>query len=523
MQARADIVALDMVRLADGRTEDQITGADTSGGSTPALYAAYIQDTADRNQVEVSKLVIEWGDWDGTAFTPTVGNDVPTAVQVVASETTDYFFLRGSGNVSRTAVATTDDVATFSLGSKLATAKLGNATLINGVITGLLCGAPTNPPPPASACPNQADVSAGGYDGMATHDVDLDDLRSAGGFGSVDELMDHEFTAEEFARTSGQAFRNNGDPSTAEAYDGDDNSLAEASAGASGTFTMRDVMEVQSPADGATAEADVNPFDVFMAGIQVANGDNFVDMPLTVPPTSLPVGISNLTMSSRYKVIEAPQLGFGRVGSVGATDIHTAQLQVFYTLTFDVNLTVAGTGVSGTFSVPVDIAGGGATGTLTDIACTQPESDATIDVVTAPRAFVGTIGKAFSPSSPITVGNVNLTVGGIPAGSVGISVYGAVGPTSQNTNATNMPQIAIDETRTAAGSSLALGGAITSVQLQTALPVTTMNTQLASTLNGLLTLVDAAASPVLGVLGTSISSADVVNIGVDCHAVRLAA
>ena len=86
MQARADIVSLDLVRLADGRTEDQITGFDASGGTTPALYAAYIQDSADRNGVEVTKLVIEWGTWNGTIFVPTVGNAVPDAVQVVASE-----------------------------------------------------------------------------------------------------------------------------------------------------------------------------------------------------------------------------------------------------------------------------------------------------------------------------------------------------------------------------------------------------------------------------------------------------
>ncbi|MGQ0433978.1 MAG: pilus assembly protein TadG-related protein [Microthrixaceae bacterium] len=522
MQARADIVSLDLVRLADGRTEDQITGFDASGGTTPALYAAYLQDSADRNGVEVIKLAIEWGTWNGTTFVPTVGNAVPDAVQVVASESTDYFFRQGSGSVTRTAIATTDDIAHLSLGSTLLQADLGNSTLLNQILTGLLCGGTTNPPAPVSACPRSANVGAGGYNGLATHNVTLDDLRAAGGYGSVDDLMDSSFTAPQFATLAAQAFRNNGDPTTADLYDNGGNSLAGSSTGMDGSFTMRDVMAVSSPADGAAAAVDVNPFNVFMSGLQVANGNNFIDLTNAIPALSLPAGISNLTLNSRYQIIESPVEGIGRVGSASTTNMHTAQIRLFHSLTFNLNLSVGGTGVTGPVTLPVDVSGGGAVGSLTDITCTQPDTSSTIDASTAPRVVTGTVGKAFSVASPATIGSVNLTVAGLPAGSVGLSAFGAIGPGAQNTSFSSLPLITIGETRSAPGSSFALGGGLTSVELQTGLSVGTLNTALATSMNGLLNALDVASRPAMEALGLSVSTADVSNIDVDCLAVRLA-
>ncbi len=525
MQARADIVSLDMIRLADGRTEDKITGADLSGGTTPALYAAYIQQSAARNGVDRSKLAIEWGTWNGTTFVQTLGNAVPSAVQVIATETTNYYFRPGSGSVTRTSVATRDDLAHLSLGSTLLQADLGNSTLLNPILTGLLCGAPSNPPPPASACPKQANIGAAGWDGLATHNVTLDDLRAAGGYGSVDDLMSANMTAPQFATIAAQAFRNNGDPSTAALYDTGGNSLASLSSSTSGTFKMRDVMAVQSPANGSTAAADVNPFDIFMSGLEVANGSNFIDLTNAIPALTLPAGVSALTLNSRYKIIQSPVSAYGRVGDprVTAPNLRTSQVQLVHSLTFNLNVSVLGTGVTGQVTLPIDVSGGGATATLTKITCAQPDTNSTIDVTTAPRPIVGTVGKFFSAASPVTIGNLNLTVGGIPAGVVGLSAYGAIDPALQTTGSTNLNGILIDETRSAPGSALAFGGALTSVKLQTALGVAALNTALTTTLNGLLTSLDTASRPAMGAVGLSVSAADVRNIHVDCQAVRLAA
>jgi uncharacterized membrane protein len=533
MQARADIVALDMVRLADGRTEDQITGLDASGGSTPALYEAYIVDSANRNEVARSALVaIEWGTWNGTTFTPTLGNAVPDAVEVTASEVTDYFFQPGSGSATRTAVATRDDLAHLSLGSTLLQANLGNSTLLNALLTGLVCGSPAIPPP-VSACPNQADIGAAGYEGLATHDVTLDDLQSAGGFGSPEELLEEELTASEFASLVAQAFRNNGDPSTANLYDCDvndpscdpDQSLAGLSNDMSGTFTIGDVVSVESPGGGSVADTEVSPFPTWVSGVEVANGDNFIDLSNAIGPVSLPAGISNLTLLSHYQLVETPVSGIGRVGSASTMPpfLRTAQIRLVQSLAFDLNVSVSGTGVTGRVTLPVDVSGGGAEGTLTAINCTQPDTDSTIDVTVAPRPIVGTAGRFWTAASPATIGNVSLRVLGIPAGTVGLSAYGAVDPALQNGSAAALPDIMIDETRSSAGSGFSLGGSLTNVKLQTTLGgVSALNATLATTLNSLLAAVSNASAPALNGLGVSVSSSDVHNIDTTCRAVRLA-
>jgi uncharacterized membrane protein len=525
MQARADVVSLDMIRLADGRSEDQITGVDASGGTTPVLYQAYIQQSADRNGVERSKLTIEWGTWNGTAFVQTLGAAIPNAVEVTAQETTEYFFQPGSGNAIRTAVATRDDLTHLSLGSTLLQADLGNSALLNPILTGLLCGAPAVPPPVA-LCPHQANIGAGGYDGLATHDVTLDDLKTAGGFGSVDDLLQEDLTVAEFAVLAAQAFRNNGDPTTADLYDAGGTSLAGLSSALSGTFRMENVMDVQSPADGAAADADVNPFNVIMSGLEVSNGNNFVDLSNAIPPVSLPAGVSNLALTSRYQLIETPVEGIGRVGSSSTMPptLRTAQIRLVHSLTFTLNLSILGTGISGPVTIPIDVTGGGAEATLTAINCTQPDTSSTIDVTTAPRPVVGTVGTFFTPANPATIGNVNLTVGGLPAGNVGLSAYGAVDPALQTTGAANLPGIAIGETRSAPGSAFALGGAVSSVKIQSALGgLSSLNLLVGTTLNGLLTSLDTATRPALNALGVSVSSSDVRNHDVDCQAVRLAA
>jgi hypothetical protein len=294
----------------------------------------------------------------------------------------------------------------------------------------------------------------------------------------------------------------------------------------SGTFRIEDVLAVQSPADGAAAAADVNPFNVFMSGLQVANGTNFIDVSNAIAPVSLPAGISSLALTSRYQIIETPVEGIGRVGSAATMPpvLRTAQIRLVHSLTFNLNLSVLGTGVTGTVTLPVDVSGGGAEATLTAIHCAQPDTNSTIDVTVAPRPIVGAIGKVFTPASPATIGNVNLTVGGLPAGTAGLSVYGAVDPALQTTGATGLGGIVIDETRSAPGSAFALGGAITNVKLQTALGgMSNLNLLIGTTLNGLLTSLDTAARPAMGALGASVSSSDVRNIDVGCQAVRLAA
>ncbi len=526
MQARADIISLDLLRLADGRTEDQIL----LGDATHLSAELALVQSAARNDVERAKITkIEWGTWvQGRVppFLPTLGGELPNAVEVTAEETTRYFFQPGSGGVVRSAIATQEDFARLSLGSILLQADAGNATLLNQILTGLLCGVtpPNNPNNPL--CPRQASFNAVAYDGLANADVTLEDLAQAGSFGSVDALLQEDLTVSEFAQLTARALQNNGDPTTANLYDGAGNSLGGLSSASSATFSIEDVMSVEAPARGASAAAALNPFDILVAGLQVANGNNFIDLATAIPALTLPAGISALTVRSRYQVIETPKTGEGRVGSALTRPpfLRTAQVRLIHELSFNLSVSVLGTGVSGPVTLPVEVSGGGAEATLTAISCAQPETASTIDVTVAPRPLVGTAGKAFTTAAPATIGTVNLTVAGLPAGSVGLSAYGAVDPAVQTTGASALADIFINETRSAPGSAFALGGALTNIKLQTALGgLSALELAIGTTLNGLLGALDTASGPALAALGLSVSSSDVRNIAVDCEGLRLAA
>jgi len=527
MQARADIISLDLLRLADGRTEDQILVGDATRLSAEA---ALVQSAA-RNNVERAKITsVEWGTWiQGRVplpFKPTLGGELPNAVEVTAAETTKYFFQPGSGGVVRSAIATQDDFTRLSLGSILLQADLGNAALLNPILTGLLCGVTPPSVPHNPLCPRQATFSAVAYDGLANAHVTLEDLAQAGSFGSVDDLLQEDLTVNDFARLTATALQNNGDPTTANLYDGGGSSLAGLTSASSATFKIEDVMSVESPASGASAAAALNPFEILVAGLQVANGSNLIDLSTAIPALTLPAGVSGLTLKSRYQIIETPRTGEGRVGGAFTRPpyLRTAQVRLIHELTFNLSVSVLGTGVTGPVTLPIDVNGGGSEATLTAINCAQPEAASTIDVTVAPRPLVGAAGRPFSVAVPDTIGTMNLTVAGLPAGSVGLSAYGAVDPALQTTGATPLADIAINETRSAPGSAFALGGALTNIKLQTALGgLSSLQLAIGTTLNGLLGALDAASRPAMGALGLSVSSSDVRNIDVDCQGLRLAA
>src|SRR5207244_11413055 len=100
-QATADVIALDMSRLIDGRSASAIV-SDTRWASTKAASAA-------RNNWDNAKVAAETGHWDGTTFTPLSGASIPDAVRVTANQTIQYFFARvigqTQGSVTRSAIA----------------------------------------------------------------------------------------------------------------------------------------------------------------------------------------------------------------------------------------------------------------------------------------------------------------------------------------------------------------------------------------------------------------------------------
>jgi uncharacterized membrane protein len=533
MQAAADVIALDLVRLTDGRTSAAIH-------ADPASEAE-IQRSAARNGIARARVLdVEWGEYrlldpdDPESFAFVSHRNGPTyepgltanAVRVTTNETTDYMFQPGSGEVTRSAVATRDDLASVTLGTTLVSVRLGEIDWLNHKLTGLLCPTvpPPAPPPPLSLCPNRVNFGLAGYQGLADADVDLDQLRAASGVGTVDELLDSEVTVSELASLFATALRNDGRTAEAALLDGGGTSLARLAANLTTRFRVRDIVGVDVPAPGAAAGGRVNPLDAFDAAAQVANGDNFLDVGGAVPPLTLPAGISNLTLTSRYQVIEAPRSGIGRVGSAAMRppNLRTAQLRVFTELHFDLNLTVAGTGVTGRVSLPVDIRGGGADAQLLAIDCAFPPEHTTIDMLAVPRTV---FGRAGHPTDPI--GRVNVTVtlpllGPVSLGLVDLRAHGLVDPDAPTTVGQILEQIAIGETALAAGNGFGMGGSITTVGLNVVGHDLTLLTGLIrSTLNALLSALDVAMRPVLNRLGMSVTEAAVTNVDASCDAVKL--
>lgn len=537
MQASADVIALDLIRVADGRSAADLD-------ADPATEAA-LMASLQRNGVDRARVVdVEWGTYElilldpetwafrshrnGPSYDPGVDEPV-NAVRVTTFETTDYLFQPGSGDVTRSAVATRDDLASVTLGSTLVAASIGDSAVLNRVLTRLLC--PRRPAdPPLSLCPGdrEVDISAAGYDGLARANVTLDELRAAGGFGSVDELLDAEMSMADMAELFAEALDRRGD-SSAGIFAGNPDSLAsfaaELDAQQDTAITMRDVLSVESPTPSSAAGAEINPFDVFFAGAQVINGDNFVDLDVVVPPITVP-GVANVEVRSRYQIIEAPRAGIGRVGSpaMRPPNLRTAQLRIFHEVSFDLNLSVAGTGVSGRVTLPINLAGGGADAELLAIDCAFPAEDTSIDVLAIPRTFTGTVGSSSVPAGQVTVtvAAVPPLIPGITIPLVNLTLAGIVDADAQNSTAQILEQIFIGVTESASGNNLGLGGSINTASLQVAtVDLTPLNGLVRNTVNTLLGQLDPALRRPLNALGVSVTRADVTNRDATCEGVKL--
>lgn len=121
MQAVADIVALDMARELDGRTAFALS----SDLATAKSHSVARNNAAKGNDLAVSHesgILSETG-----TFTPVSGTGVPDAGRVVAATSVDYFISPGNGETARSAIATADSPACFSLGSYAAAVRTASS------------------------------------------------------------------------------------------------------------------------------------------------------------------------------------------------------------------------------------------------------------------------------------------------------------------------------------------------------------------------------------------------------------
>jgi uncharacterized membrane protein len=360
MQALADVVALDVARLVNGRTAAQIAAG--SHGH-PALETALGQSVARNDDVlgdapVVTATLAEIDEStghldrnpDGTVR-EVLGSEIPNAIVVSATGGIDFAFAPGHGRAVRTSVAVPASAACFGLGSYAASFDSADAALLDPWMKRLLDSTAIS-------------STAVGYQGLAASTVTLLDLVSVDGLtvGSVDELLalDGIRVNEFYAAVASVLTSNGGDVVAIDLLES-----MSVHANQTGTFAFADILAVDSVGPAALA-TEFNVLDLVVGAAYAVNGSNAIAVPSTTvlfPLLGAPVTVS-------LSVIEPPRRVCGRKGEARAS---TAQVDVDVSANLPAaNVPLAGLlgqNVTLTGHVQADLSLARAEGLLTDIVC----------------------------------------------------------------------------------------------------------------------------------------------------------
>lgn len=307
MQTLADVVALDLVRLVDGRTASQIT---LGYNGLPTLNTALTRSVARNDDVlgvaptvtaTLAHIDTATGQLDtvsGGATREVTGTEVPNAIKVTASGAVEFAFVPGRGAALRTAVAVPAPSSCFRLGSFAVGIDTNDSNLLNTLLPGLL---------------NNTTFSGTfvGYQGLAAAHLTLLDLVgvSSLGVGTPDELLDlGGLTLGQFYAAMASALQAQGGHTAEVAL------LQSLSTKANLTshISIGDVLNIAT-GDTAALAASFNVLDLVVGAAYAANGSHSLGVPgLTA---QLP-GLASLVTS--LQVGEPPKLACGARGTARA-------------------------------------------------------------------------------------------------------------------------------------------------------------------------------------------------------------
>jgi hypothetical protein len=384
-QAGADVVALDMMRVADGRTLQQIL-------SDPATSVA-LTESAERNGfVNAVGFVVDtrqphitniaWGEAAGDVFEvldPLVPADldtVPTAVRISTARTTDYFFQPGSGRVQRSAVAAYPqpkvDLTVGSVGAGFqpnvpdSLALDATVEALNARLAAHFGATVPNP--------GTAGFDLVGYRGLAAADVDLRRVAANAGFASPDELLASDMSVGQFFDATAAALDQQaaeGDPNAANAAVELRRFQSQMGVDNSARMSLGETLQFEQGGDSAAAVGSLNALDLLSGGAEVIDGTSFLSYRLS--PAIPGVAVANV---DQYLVRRATiRRGLPLHGT--ATNKQ---------LRFKVDLQVAPLlGMTTPVFLPLVIEAAVATGTVDRMTCSDPLalSEAEIDVLTS--------------------------------------------------------------------------------------------------------------------------------------------
>jgi hypothetical protein len=490
MQARADVIALDMVRIIEGRDVSTIV----ADAATEAALVA----SATRNEVARAKITsVEWGLFDAVAtpqFTP-LSLGFPNAVRITTSEDTDYFFQPGSGSVTRSAVATTDALATGQIGSGLVTVDTSGSVALDGVLRR------------AFGINSAAGLGLLNYNGLAGATVNLNGLAAALGFGSPEELADANVTGRDLLLASATLMRAEGHEAAADIFDWYGTAID-----GSTSVDMGQLLQLDQGGSSAAA-AGIDAFGLLTGTAYAINGTNTISIPTL---TTNIAGVTGTSMS--LNVTQAPITWSGGVGDSVDTQ------QVGLDLSAQINLPLNVLGLAGahlTGTIPLHVGVAEATGTITAIDCSA-----------TPGISLGASGR------PVTVqASLDLDVGATvlfiaqTVATVDTSALFSPGVGSSGADfdypSEFLPEVGTGSMVHGPGTSIGLAQALTVTGAQlTALGVLPLNlgalsTAINTALQPLLTQLAAYTVTLAAQLGVDIGGSDLAAVDMTCGHVKL--
>jgi uncharacterized membrane protein len=494
MQARADVISLDLSRLIDGTKLGTIRQA----ASTEQAIVA----SAGRNGIDRSKLTVEWG--TGTtgatfhALRPVLDDLIPpTAVRVTAAERVPTFFRAGVRRTSRSAVSVASGGACFEVGSKLLSVDTQQANLLNGLATSVLH---TN-----------VALNVATYQGLVGSTVNLGQLATQLGFASPSELANATVGAKDFYLAAANVLQANGYTAAAGVF----NQMALATNQA---VKLPVASLLQVDAGGATspaAAAGLDAFNLLTGSLFAINGSSAISIP------AVTLGIPNAASTTiSVNVIQSPQATCGNVGA----SIKTSQVSVTMTTAVPGFNILGLLTVSGSVSLTTAVAQ--STGTLTAIDCGTTKS---ISVGVTPQAVSVTLAPNL---------DIKAILGILPIARAATSL--SVSPTGVSNGGTFLypnqflPPVGTGTMLAASTSPLGLNGLITlgptELTLLGVLPLGTtlggianaINTNLLSGASGLLAKLDTfVTGPLSKALGLDVGGADIGALSMTCQNPRL--
>jgi len=425
LQGVADLAAIDGSRELTGTTCSDTYVLPTDASSTATSQYDHVARaavaSAGRNGFVMGgnkNMTIELGlvtrDLTGVpAFTalPNLCAQVPDSVRVRVGDRTGFSFasvIGQSGRISaRAGVGTLEGLATFTLGSALATVDTSRSNLLNPILSQTICRLQPG------GC--NLTLTAAGYQGLIDSRITYGALATQLGFLTTSELLNANLTIDQILSAATLL----ADPTTTAGANAQ-TALSSLSTAVTATTTLKLLNLVTGDlANGnEAASAELNLFQLVMGTAAIANGTNAVSIPNTA--VTIPY-VSSITAS--VSLIEAPITIGNKAGAPGTT----RQFSVTINPVINLNtanlpgLSLAGLNLgSVTGSLPTTISAGRATGTLTRVRCGADKGiDTTVAVEAAALAGSGSLNVGLSTSSNVPllqglVGPLGTVTGGNP-------------------------------------------------------------------------------------------------------------